>query len=160
MNVPIIITQHEQGKCPSCGKAEEVISVCKHCGHEYKDDDKVSVSGIILLTAIIIVILGFIAFVLFVWDNKVNDGNYLRHLTTTSDCSYTVPKPYEIKENKKGECIIYNSELDSYLCLGRGEEYEWCKKNVYYEPILFFNKCKAKGYLKEYLSEKENEKFE
>ena len=38
MFVPIIIpTQTGIPVCPECGKLENVINVCKHCGHEYKD---------------------------------------------------------------------------------------------------------------------------
>ena len=28
----------EEDKCPSCGKEEDVVEVCKHCGYEYKDE--------------------------------------------------------------------------------------------------------------------------
>jgi len=34
----IPINLSEKPKCPSCGKDENIIEVCKHCGHEHEDD--------------------------------------------------------------------------------------------------------------------------
>lgn len=34
-----IFLRSESPKCPKCGKDEDVKQVCKHCGHEYEDDE-------------------------------------------------------------------------------------------------------------------------
>jgi len=67
MFTPIIIPiqQPEKSKCPECGKNENIISVCKHCGHEYEEDELKwhhKLIGVIL--GIIIILL----FILFMWS--------------------------------------------------------------------------------------------
>lgn len=38
---PIVIQISSSGSshCPECGKQENIKRVCRHCGHEYRDDD-------------------------------------------------------------------------------------------------------------------------
>ena len=36
--IPIIIPIHSS-RCPECGKPEDIKQVCKHCGHEYRDEE-------------------------------------------------------------------------------------------------------------------------
>lgn len=59
MIIPVFIPPHEPDRCPSCGKLENVKSVCKHCNYEYKEDDKPSKLGAVLgVLAVVSVILG------------------------------------------------------------------------------------------------------
>jgi uncharacterized protein (DUF983 family) len=39
--VPVIINSGSDAEdhCPGCGKGENIVEVCKHCGYEYKDED-------------------------------------------------------------------------------------------------------------------------
>ena len=46
----------EPSLCPECGKPEDIKQVCRHCGHEYRDEDS---SG----WCVPLVILGMIAVV-------------------------------------------------------------------------------------------------
>ena len=35
--IPIRTQNYHEEKCPKCGKTEDIISVCRHCGYEYED---------------------------------------------------------------------------------------------------------------------------
>ena len=41
MIIPVIMHQHNNmpAACPKCGKLENVIEVCAHCGYEYHKND-------------------------------------------------------------------------------------------------------------------------
>ncbi len=55
--IPVIIPMDtEEDKCPSCKQTEDKIEVCKHCKHEYKEDEE---GGGCLLIIIILLIVFF-----------------------------------------------------------------------------------------------------
>jgi hypothetical protein len=59
MNTPIIIPivhNNEPDRCPSCGELEDIKQVCKHCGHEYIEEENTPVFTIV--TLIILLIIG------------------------------------------------------------------------------------------------------
>ncbi len=51
----IIATPREDPKCPSCNKDEKIIKICKHCGHEYKNEPITFLEAII---GILIILFG------------------------------------------------------------------------------------------------------
>ena len=62
-------------KCPNCGKSEDIIETCNHCGYVYKDDDYLDAKTKWLIAIIIIVgiwlIITIISWFLDVgWDNR------------------------------------------------------------------------------------------
>lgn len=62
---PIIIpTNHEEPKCPNCGKNENIIQVCKHCGYEY-DEENAKWWEFLLATIVIVIIT--VIFIFSVW---------------------------------------------------------------------------------------------
>lgn len=64
MITPIIINQNEE-VCPNCGKPEEIIEVCKHCGHEY-EYESLSVKEKIIFALFVIVFI-WVMITLFEW---------------------------------------------------------------------------------------------
>jgi hypothetical protein len=59
--IPMPISS-ETPRCPNCGKEEEIIETCAHCGHHYEDDSDPYLTfwswfTIISLTIIVIWIL-------------------------------------------------------------------------------------------------------
>jgi hypothetical protein len=53
--VPIIIPIHssEPSRCPECGKTEDIKQVCRHCGHEYRDEEGSAWWGLWLIVGIV-----------------------------------------------------------------------------------------------------------
>lgn len=47
-----MIPTAQQNKCPNCGKEEDTVFVCRHCGYEYQDDQ-----GDLLFILVIVIIL-------------------------------------------------------------------------------------------------------
>ena len=63
--VPIFINSSEENeRCPKCGKPEEIVEVCKHCGHEYEYEEDIGIIAKIISIAILIFVLIFIAWFL------------------------------------------------------------------------------------------------
>lgn len=70
---PIIIPrQKEKDKCPSCGKDEDIIKVCKYCGHEYKDEPLTFMEGFICVLILIAIIWVIITLILWLFINLNN----------------------------------------------------------------------------------------
>ena len=81
--VPIIINNTESN-CPNCGKTEEIIEVCKHCGHIYKTSD----------FSWWYVILFILAFLIFAWI-------LCTILSWCSDCDLGVDNPTLLSKFKE-----------------------------------------------------------
>jgi len=56
--MPILMPRHEPSPCPECGKPEDVIHVCRNCGHEYQAN---SSGWWPVVRFILLFMLGFIA---------------------------------------------------------------------------------------------------
>ena len=67
--VPIMV---EDDKCPQCGKDEERMEVCKHCGYEYKPSE-CSFWGIIL-TVLTMIFLVWMFVTLVCWVAEASFG--------------------------------------------------------------------------------------
>lgn len=65
--IPIMIPiNNEPEKCPKCHCDEDIISVCKNCGYEYKDENPTRWYEILIFIAIILFII-WLVFVLCLW---------------------------------------------------------------------------------------------
>ena len=71
---PVVVSDNnEKPKCPSCGNDEKKIEVCKHCGHEYKDESLTFLDGCVIALIILFIIWFLVTIInwLFVnWDNE------------------------------------------------------------------------------------------
>lgn len=60
--LPIFIhTKHVPDKCPGCQKDEDTALVCRHCGHEYVEEENPSGWTIFFFIMAIFLIVAFIA---------------------------------------------------------------------------------------------------
>lgn len=67
--VPVIAPMpmsDEAEHCPKCGRPEDTVEACKHCGHQYPEDEGggclgvgVIIIGVILLAAWVILTIGY-----------------------------------------------------------------------------------------------------
>jgi len=82
---PIIIpVNNETDECPSCGKEENKIEICKHCGYEYKEEP-ISLIGSILVLLIIFVI-AWVAVVVLSWLFANYDNESLLEIIKSHYC--------------------------------------------------------------------------
>ena len=54
--VPVHI-RHQPPKCPKCKREENKITTCRHCGHEYKNDELGYLVFIVGMAVIISIVL-------------------------------------------------------------------------------------------------------
>ena len=75
MVTPIIVpVQSEKAKCPSCGKDEKIIEVCKHCGHEYKDEPLTFLEGCVGALIILFIIWFIVTLINWLFVNFDNES--------------------------------------------------------------------------------------
>lgn len=68
--IPIFIRDSEPDKCPKCNREEDVVEVCRHCGHEYEyvDDTRwYHVVGVLLMFLFALVVFLFVAVTIVDW---------------------------------------------------------------------------------------------
>ena len=68
--VPILIPE-EPSVCPECGKPEDIVNACRHCGYIYEDEDspplRAQIIGEIIAFAIIAALFIWIIFTIGDW---------------------------------------------------------------------------------------------
>ena len=65
--IPVIVHE-EEDVCPNCGKPEEIIEVCKHCKHEYEEDEDFNITWWDITSVILFFIwILWIICILFDW---------------------------------------------------------------------------------------------
>lgn len=65
----------DDSKCPKCGRPEEKVTVCKHCGYEYSSDD-VGCGGCIIFVIVCIISIWIIGTVIY-WLSNNNTKSLL-----------------------------------------------------------------------------------
>lgn len=72
---PIVIPiQSEKDKCPKCGRDEAKIEVCKHCGHEYKDEPLTFGEGCVVALIILIIVWFIVTMINWLFINFDNES--------------------------------------------------------------------------------------
>lgn len=76
---PIIINNSggDVERCPECGKEEDLKTVCRHCGHEYEDDEPIGFLGWVIGISILGLIVWFILTMIFWFVGSLVDGDTL-----------------------------------------------------------------------------------
>jgi uncharacterized protein (DUF983 family) len=80
MITPIINTiYHEEARCPQCGKKENRIEVCKHCGHEYESTESDWVSWVIISIGLIVIV--WVSVTVLTWFTNSEDTTLMSVLS-------------------------------------------------------------------------------
>ena len=122
---------------------------------KYKEEEEDNISnGTLGFT--LVVIIATILVILWAIDALALDARYSLHINTKADCEYVVPDGWEIVSNGKFyavRCTKSWLNLDNGSYLWQGNYRIDLMHETIAVPSLFFNECKAKGYLKEYFKE-------
>lgn len=68
--IPIIVPiNSEEDHCPKCGKPENIVKTCNHCGYKYVKENTSFVEAIGVATLVVIAVLLFVwvMFIIFEW---------------------------------------------------------------------------------------------
>lgn len=66
----IPMQQPQPSRCPNCDRLEDVKLVCRHCGHEYKEDDKPMGWWQIAIATLVVVVMVWLMISTIVWTVK------------------------------------------------------------------------------------------
>lgn len=69
-------------RCPNCGKPENIIEVCKHCGHMYEEEPisgKDAFIGLCIVVSVILLAI-YVTYTIIMWAGDASLGNE-SHLT-------------------------------------------------------------------------------
>lgn len=142
--IPIIIRGRE---------IQKPLEKCPKCQHEwYKPDEDEDDKPMTLGQKLFLWSLWLIVISMFLWmiDFMVLDNRFTNHLYYTEDCDYEAPRKWKIVSNGKMYAVQDTGDPDWIKYLKDGGH----GIDTYTdEASLFFNECKARAFLKDYLDQ-------
>lgn len=105
-------------------------------------------------TIISIVIIVFIPFLFLGIDNICLNGRYLSKFNYGEDCSFQIPKDYDIQTDGKLFIVVRkNNAYNITECLYMGRSKMWFDDKNTTKPMIFLTECNAKSALKHYFEQ-------